>query len=371
MDRSIPPAAAKLLSFIYKTETGRDAPACYDVIYGHNQDELPKPLTAMTLNEVEAAQSGWSKRFGSSAAGAAQFMKNTLDAANTLRDIEGEMGLTGSELFSPDLQDRMAFHLLKRRGYNEFMAGELSATEFGKRLAMEWASFPVLATTKGAKRQLKRGQSYYAGDGLNRALTKPETVEAVLDEVQQLAAGSGYDPVPSQPSGAAPNWWPALVVGGLAALVFAWQWFTGGHAPVAHAFPDGAPVPMDRPMKLVGGPGAGLAMDIGLQILLAFIGPLISAAATVMVGWVVYWWQRVLKTDFDKKSADQLHAALERGILAAVEALGAKAPRSQLLAGAADYAEQWNGGTVKRLRLTRSDLEELAVPHLAKLKKPE
>lgn len=66
----MPPGAAMLLDFIYRTEAGRGPPECYRVIYGHNQDKLPKPLTSMTLDEVEAAQPGWTKNFGSLAAGA-------------------------------------------------------------------------------------------------------------------------------------------------------------------------------------------------------------------------------------------------------------------------------------------------------------
>lgn len=66
------------------------------------------------------------------------------------------------------------------------MAGKISRTEFGKRLAMEWASFPVLTVCKGAHRQLNRGQSYYAGDGLNKALVAPEKIEALLDKVKAL-----------------------------------------------------------------------------------------------------------------------------------------------------------------------------------------
>jgi len=117
MTKTVPSGAAILLDFVRETEVGRGDRASYDVIYGNNQDKLPRPVTSMTLDEVEAAQPGWSKRFGSSAAGGYQFMKNTLDAPRTLRDIEGEMGLTGQERFTPDLQDRMAYHLLERRGY--------------------------------------------------------------------------------------------------------------------------------------------------------------------------------------------------------------------------------------------------------------
>jgi muramidase (phage lysozyme) len=195
MNPNVPRGAAILLDFIYRTETGKAPPDCYEVIFGHNQSELPKPLTAMTLDEVEAAQPGWTKRFGSSAAGAAQFMRNTLDAPKTLRDIEGEIGLSGAELFDADLQDAMAFHLLKRRGFYEFIIGRLSPTAFGNRLAMEWASFPVLSDIKGAHRRVKRGQTYYAGDGRNKVLVKPEAVEAVLAEALATRA---TDPPPAE-----------------------------------------------------------------------------------------------------------------------------------------------------------------------------
>lgn len=186
MDRSTPAPAAYLLEFIYKTETGREPPECYEVVYGQRQNDLPKPITEMTLDEVEAGGPARTRKFGSSAAGAAQFMRDTLDKPGTLHDLEGEMGLTGKELFSPDLQDRMAFHLLKRRGYDKFMAGTMTVTAFGKALAQEWASFPVLATTQGAHRKVARGETYYAGDRLNKALVKPETIEALLAEVKAM-----------------------------------------------------------------------------------------------------------------------------------------------------------------------------------------
>jgi hypothetical protein len=377
MDKTVPPGAALLLAHIYRTETGVDAPACYQVIFGNNQDKLPKPLTSMTLDEIEKAQATWTKKFGSSAMGAGQFMKNTLDAPGTLRDIEGEMGLTGREKATPDLQDRIAYHLLKRRGYDAFIAGEITRTEFGKRLAMEWASFPVLADTKGRHRTVKRGQSYYAGDGLNKALVAPERVEGWLDEVYAVAnapavpaepAVEDYEhdiaPVPAKPS--KPAWLHLALIFGAAVLVGLAVFFLG-HAPAEEVDLLGPPVPHDRPFGLLGG-GSNVFADIGLQIALAFVMPLVSAAATAAVGWIVYWWQRVLKADFDQKSRDALHDALERGMLAAIEAFGPKAKRSTLLSTAADYAEQFNGKTIKNLKISRSELVQLAVPHLVTAK---
>lgn len=76
-------------------------------------------LVAMTLDEVLALQDGmrtpenralYGDGKGSSAVGRYQIV------SETLRDLMDEMRLTGSELFSPDLQDQMADRLIDRRG---------------------------------------------------------------------------------------------------------------------------------------------------------------------------------------------------------------------------------------------------------------
>ncbi|WP_075655082.1 hypothetical protein [Pseudochrobactrum sp. B5] len=191
MDKTVPAGAAILLDFIRKTEVGRTDRASYDVIYGHNQDKLPKPITSMTIGELVDAQASFTKRFKSSASGGYQFMRKTL------QDLSRELRLNGRQIFDPDLQDRLGYHLLKRRGYEEFVAGTISAAEFANQLAMEWASFPVLTATKGAHGQLKRGQSYYDGDALNKALVSPEAIEVVLRKAK--TAGNGLAvPVPEK-----------------------------------------------------------------------------------------------------------------------------------------------------------------------------
>ena len=174
MDKTVPAGGAILLDFIGDIE----APRGYDVIYGNNQNKLPTPITKMTIGELIDAQASFTKRFKSSASGRYQFMRATL------QDLSKDLGLRGSQIFDADLQDRLGYHLLIRRGYNQFISGKIGRTEFGKRLAQEWASLPVLAATKGAHRDLKRGQSYYAGDPLNKSLVSPEKVEAVLDRVK-------------------------------------------------------------------------------------------------------------------------------------------------------------------------------------------
>lgn len=187
MDKNVPPGAAILLDFI----GGIEAPQGYGTIYGNHQGKLPKPLTAMTVDEVIGAGPGWTRAYGSSAAGRYQFMNATL------KGLKKQLGLRGTQLLDANLQDRLAFHLLKGRGYEAFMAGTLPAVTFGKNLAQEWASLPVLAATKGGSRNVARGQSYYAGDGLNKSLVTPEAVEAVLVKAKPANGAPAY-PKPAQ-----------------------------------------------------------------------------------------------------------------------------------------------------------------------------
>lgn len=161
-----------------------------------------------------------------------------------------------------------------------------------------------------------------------------------------------------------PGWMPLAIIAVLSLLVGAAVWIMGGQAPVSEVSLLGrAPVPHPRPFGLLGGERS-LWSDIALQIVLAFVAPLVSAAATAAVGWIVYWWGRVLKADFDAQSADALHAALERAGLAVVEALGTRASKARKLAFMADYVAEHNGDAVKHFRLGKDALEQLAVSHL-------
>lgn len=218
MNPSVPKGATIVLDYVGSLE----APKGYDTIYGNHQDQLTKPITAWTLDEVEADGPRRTKVYGSSAAGRYQFMRDTLDKPGTLKDIEGEMGLTGKEKFSPDLQDLMAFHLLQRRGWDKFAAGSLDTKEFAMALAKEWASLPVLADTQGAHGPIKRGDSYYDGDGRNKSLTKADKFEAVLEDAYAAARPKPATPkAPSPATPAAPEATkpPTGLLAGLVALL--------------------------------------------------------------------------------------------------------------------------------------------------------
>lgn len=170
MDKTVPAPAAAILDLIGTIE----APKGYDTVYGNNQGKLAKPITQMTLAELIRNQPSFTRQFGSSASGRYQFMRDTL------LDLQEELKLRGGQIFDANLQDRLGYHLLRRRGYDKWIAGKMTTDQFMIGLAMEWASFPVPGAMKGAKRAVTRGQSYYAGDGINKCLVTPERVAACL-----------------------------------------------------------------------------------------------------------------------------------------------------------------------------------------------
>jgi peptidoglycan hydrolase-like protein with peptidoglycan-binding domain len=175
----IPAPAKKLLDFI----ASKEAPGGYGVVYANRQGRLPKPLVLMTVDQVIAdgprrARDRTGGVKGSSAAGRYQFMQNTLTG------LKAQLGLSGSELMTPELQDRLGYQLLVQRGYKRFMLGTLPLKSFGNQIAMEWASFPVLSDINGKH----RGQSYYAGDGQNHALVDADDVENVLQSMLSAPA---------------------------------------------------------------------------------------------------------------------------------------------------------------------------------------
>ena len=153
------------------------------------KSRMAKPITSMTVDEVIENGPWRTKNFGSSACGRYQFMTATLKG---LRD-EGKV--SGRALMSPTTQDELGYALLVRRGYAKFMAGKMSVTDFGNQIAMEWASFPVLASTRGANRDVARGETYYAGDQLNKVLTTPAMVLKVLAECTDLDTPDDDAPV--------------------------------------------------------------------------------------------------------------------------------------------------------------------------------
>lgn len=181
----IPRSAGLLLDAIGSIE----APWGYGTIYRNRQHQLATPLTTMSLAEVMTAQPGWAAANGSTAAGRYQVIDRTLAG------IAADLALDPAARFDAHLQDRIGYGLLLRRGFDRFIAGDMPLTDFAIELAREWAAFPVLAPVHGAHRQLEPGETWYAGDGRNRALLSPAVFAAVLERCLALAPDAGHPTV--------------------------------------------------------------------------------------------------------------------------------------------------------------------------------
>lgn len=89
--------------------------------------------------------------------------------ASTLSDLKGKLNLTGEEKFTPEMQDKLFLELLPQGvkdyvdGKSDDLNGALTA------LSKKWASIGVPVDMQGANRKVKAGESYYAGDGGNKA----------------------------------------------------------------------------------------------------------------------------------------------------------------------------------------------------------
>ena len=95
------------------TDRGRgyDETLAYGKFTGGNRN-----LTGMSLNEIDALQTQMLRHpentFNSSALGRYQITQRTM------RGLRSQMGLSGSELYDPGMQDAMAMRLMARRGNN-------------------------------------------------------------------------------------------------------------------------------------------------------------------------------------------------------------------------------------------------------------
>lgn len=147
----------------------------------------------MTVDELQVHQSGFTSSFGSSASGAYQIMKATL------ADLKKSVPLSGREIFNAIVQDELGFKLLLRRGYQPWFDGKTTSDTMMIGLAKEWASFPVPSRMRGAHRTVERGQSYYAGDGVNKALVPPDKVWLALEAARKVTAVEPPPVVPPKP----------------------------------------------------------------------------------------------------------------------------------------------------------------------------
>jgi hypothetical protein len=136
----------------------------------------PKALTALTVSEVLDWQAEAIRRYrqkmqsrtGYSAAGRYQIVRATLQS---LIDSDWKM----TDRFDAETQDLLALGLLRRRGWDQWLAGRLTDAAFADALSMEWASLPY-----------RTNRSYYDSDGHgNQALVSRDEVLRVLKGIRE------------------------------------------------------------------------------------------------------------------------------------------------------------------------------------------
>lgn len=190
--------ARPLLDFIAQFESRGN----YNIVWGgiKTQHKPPRPLTSMTIGQVLAWQDSIDPLYMSEAAGKYQIMEDTL------RGLYREAGMTTADLYDEAGQDRLGTALLLRRGYGQYLSGDISAEKFANSLAKEWASLPVVTGPK-------RGRSYYGGDGLNKSHV---SVSKFMAAVKRAGKAAPIPDAPKAPAHPDPAERPR---GGLAGLI--------------------------------------------------------------------------------------------------------------------------------------------------------
>ena len=183
-----------VLDLIGKYESRGD----YEIVYGGIAKGLrPEKLTAMTIAQViEWQRNVVARGSASSAAGKYQIIRKTLEAS------VAALRMSTARLYDRTTQDQLAMHLLRGRGMQSFLDGNIDSDDMAIGLAKEWASLPVPRAMQGHTRRVSAGQSYYAGDGLNKAHATVAEVERALEiSRERYRAGSvGTARPPAKPS---------------------------------------------------------------------------------------------------------------------------------------------------------------------------
>jgi len=154
-----------ILDLIASKESG----GSYTKMYGGKENPA---LINMTLQEVSTFQSAHAKKTGSAAMGRYQFMNALGQGA--------AVGLKPTDKFSPANQDKMAVGLIEKKRKVTLDMIKSNPDEAIIRLGMEWAAIGMPKAMKGHKRMVAAGETYYAGDGVNKAHITPAQMRAAF-----------------------------------------------------------------------------------------------------------------------------------------------------------------------------------------------
>lgn len=137
-------------------------------------------LVAMTLDQIEQLQTKMllhpKNKLNSSALGRYQIVRKTL------RKLKTDLKLSGTLLYDKGLQDRFGVELMRGRGIDIWLAGDMSEDALINALAKEWASLPTTS-----------GFGHYDGQ---RASVSVVRVRQVLAEIRRRRSDPTPKPVP-------------------------------------------------------------------------------------------------------------------------------------------------------------------------------
>ncbi|MDH0563776.1 hypothetical protein [Acinetobacter courvalinii] len=157
------------------------------LVKGKNLGSFETDLSKMTINEILARnklKAGDKNRMN--AVGKYQII------ASTMKGLVKQLGLTGQEKLTPEMQDRL-FEALIPSSAKDFMNGANNDKNKAMiDLAKVWASIGVPVKMKGQYQQLNIGESYYKGDGGNAASTK--STKQVSDTLSSIRERGGLHP---------------------------------------------------------------------------------------------------------------------------------------------------------------------------------
>jgi len=147
-------------------ETMSDSP--YDMVLGYGKFAVPKKnvskMTMAELYEYQRKLINASKgkipgtKLGSSAAGKYQVVRTQIFGPNGTAENPQEgyfadrLGLTADTVYSPEIQEKLGFLLLKDSGYNAYINGDKTAEDFMDGLSVRFASIQT-ATGKDRYKQ--------------------------------------------------------------------------------------------------------------------------------------------------------------------------------------------------------------------------
>jgi muramidase (phage lysozyme) len=155
------PAVTVIREIIEQAESSRSG---YDAVQHGARIKPPALPTQMTVAEIYQ----WIEETPGQphAIGRYQFIPPTLK--RVMQKIEA----SPQQLFSRDLQDRLADELLKEAGYHEAKSGEMTRRAFMNNLAKIWAGLPN-----------DTGQSHYHGFAGNKASMSWDRFDAQMAQV--------------------------------------------------------------------------------------------------------------------------------------------------------------------------------------------